>query len=324
MGERVSYQVPKDAAGKRLDHYLAGLVPSLSRSQLEALIEAGKVLVEGASAKKSRKLKGGEAIEVFLPDPPEETPRPQDLPLHFLYEDQDLVVLDKAPGVVVHPAAGVPDGTLVNALLFHVKDLGEGEEGALPGIVHRLDRDTSGCLVVAKHERALHALQASFQERLVEKRYLALCHGVPEKESFTLDTPYGRHPTVRTRYTTRRPTGKPRRAVSHVKVLERFSGAALVEVLLETGRTHQIRVHLSESGHPLLADREYGGTKREARLPADAPARRAAEAIGRQALHAQRLSFPHPSTGVTVTCESSLPEDFARALALLRGIPADR
>lgn len=319
MSERVRHQVPPEAAGTRLDQFLAARHADLSRSRLQQLIEQGAVLVDGAAVRPSRRLRGGESIEVAIPDPVPAAPQPQDLPLRILHEDADLVVIDKAAGVVVHPAAGVPDGTLVNALLFHVRDLG-GIGGELrPGIVHRLDRDTSGCLVVAKHERALNRLQAAFRERIVEKRYLALVHGVPKEPAFTLDTPYGRHPTDRTRYTTRNPAGPPRRAVSHVRVLERFDGAALVEVELETGRTHQIRVHLSESGHPLLADREYGGRKREAKLPPGAPARLAAEAIGRQALHARRLAFPHPRSGETLRFEAPLPADFEAALAVLQG-----
>ncbi len=318
MSEQLRHQVPPEAKGRRLDQFLADRHAELSRSRLQSLIDEGHVLVDGAPAKAARKLRGGEAIDVEIPDPVPAAPQPQDLPLRMLHEDADLVVLDKAAGVVVHPAAGVPDGTLVNALLFHVRDLG-GIGGELrPGIVHRLDRDTSGCLVVAKHERALVSLQASFRERVVDKRYVALVHGVPQEPAFTVDTPYGRHPTDRTRYTGRRPVGPQRRAVSHVRLLEVFAGASLVEVELETGRTHQIRVHLSEAGHPLLADREYGGRKREAKLRPDDPVRRAAEAIGRQALHARRLSFPHPRTGERLALEAPLPPDFEAALAILR------
>ncbi len=318
MAEQLRPNVPTQAAGKRLEQFLAGLHAELSRSRLQQLIDQGHVLVDGFPAKAARKLRGGEAVDVAIPDPVPATPQPQDLPLRMLHEDADIVVLDKAAGIVVHPAAGVPDGTLVNALLFHVRDLG-GIGGELrPGIVHRLDRDTSGCLVVAKHERALVQLQASFKERVVDKRYVALVHGEVAQDAFTLDTPYGRHPTDRVRYTSKKPVGPPRRAVSHVRVLERYTGATLVEVELETGRTHQIRVHLSESGHPLLADREYGGQKREAKLkPAD-PVRRAAEAIGRQALHARKLSFPHPRTGDLLSLEAPLPPDFEAALAVLR------
>jgi len=318
MSERVILVVPPEAAGQRLDRLLSERHEELSRSRLQSLIEQGRVTVDEGPAKASRRLKGGETIVVEIPDPVPAQPQAQDLPLRILHEDARLVVLDKDAGIVVHPAAGVPDRTLVNALLFHVKDLG-GIGGELrPGIVHRLDRDTSGCLVVAKDERTLAKLQDAFRSRQVEKRYVALVHGRVVKDAFTIDTPYGRHPTIRTRYTGRDPSGPSRRAVTHVRVLERFEGATWIEVVLETGRTHQIRVHLSEAGHPLLADREYGGTKREARLrPAD-PARRAAEAIGRQALHARLLAFPHPDTGERLCVEAPPPPDFDAALAILR------
>jgi 23S rRNA pseudouridine1911/1915/1917 synthase len=238
----------------------------------------------------------------------------QALPLTVLHEDADLLVLDKAAGMVVHPARGSPSGTVVNALLHR---MGPGAPGGdRPGLVHRLDKETSGCLVVAKGEAALAGLQAAFKARSVEKRYLALCHGVPAATG-RLDTPYGRHPTDRTRFTSRGQAA--RRAVTGWKVLEAFGGrAALLEVALETGRTHQIRVHLSEAGHPLLADASYGGRRREARLGEDDPVRRAAEAVGRQALHAWRIAFDHPRTGRRVRVEAPLPEDLRRALAVLR------
>lgn len=318
MSESVIHSVPADAAGRRLDQFLTGRHAELSRSRLQALIDQGHVLVDGAPVKASRKLREGEAVAVTIPAPVPAEPEAQDLPLRILHEDEDIVVLDKAAGVVVHPAAGVTDGTLVNALLFHVKDLG-GIGGELrPGIVHRLDKDTSGCLVVAKHDQALTTLQEAFKARIVDKRYLALVHGHPKEARFTLDTPYGRHPTDRVRYTTGRSVGPQRRAISHVEVLEWFEGASLVEVDLETGRTHQIRVHLSETGHPLLADKLYGGQKREAKLPPSSKAWQAARAVGRQALHARSLSFPHPRTGERLTFEAPLPPDFEAALGILR------
>lgn len=319
MSERVTLVVPPEAAGQRLDRLLSDRHEELSRSRLQALIEQGRVTIDDGPAKASRRLKGGETIVVDVPDPVPAKPEAQDLPLRILHEDARLVVLDKQAGIVVHPAAGAPDRTLVNALLFHVRDLG-GIGGELrPGIVHRLDRDTSGCLVVAKDERTLAELQELFRSRRVEKRYVALVHGEVVKDSFTIETPYGRHPTVRTRYTGRNPTGPIRNAITHVKVIERFAGATMIEVLLETGRTHQIRVHLSEAGHPLLADREYGGVKREARLRPQDPVRQAAEAVGRQALHARLLAFPHPGTGERLCIEAPPPADFEAALAALRG-----
>jgi 23S rRNA pseudouridine1911/1915/1917 synthase len=291
------------------------LAPELSRARVQQLLEQGRITVGGQARRASGKVKAGERIEVEIPPPEPTQALPQDLPLAVLHEDRDLLVLDKAAGMVVHPARGTPHSTVVNALLFRL-----GGETAAPsrlGLVHRLDKDTSGCLVVARTEAALHALQAQWKGRSVEKVYLAVCHGALPAEG-RLDTPYGRHPRDRTRYTGR--LQSPRRAVTSWRVVERFAGgASLVEVVLHTGRTHQIRVHLFEAGHPLLGDPVYGGRRREARLPAEDPVRRAAEAIGRQALHAARLSFDHPRTGRRLTFEAPLPADLARGLAVLRG-----
>lgn len=297
---------------------LARLAPGLSRARIQRLVEEGRVLLGGRRAKASARLRGGEEVEVDVPPPEPSGAVAQDLPLAVLVEDRDVVVLDKAAGMVVHPARGSPHSTVVNALLHRLGGGGEGPAGdpLRLGLVHRLDKDTSGCLVVALTEGALAALQAQWKGRTVEKVYLALCHGAPPAEG-RLDTPYGRHPRDRTRFTGR---GKgSRRAVTAFRTLERFGReAALVEVRLETGRTHQIRVHLSEAGHPLLADAVYGGTRREGRLPAGGLARLAAAAIGRQALHAVRIAFDHPRSGRRVVVEAPLPADFRRALAVLR------
>jgi len=308
----------------RLDAALPRLWPDLSRARAQKLIEGGQVTVGGAAGKGSRRLAGGERIEVTLPPPEPSGLVAQDLPLTVLHEDADLLVLDKAAGMVVHPARGTPAGTVVNALLHRLGPAAASDRSGAPpapgglrlGLVHRLDKDTSGCLVVAKREAALTTLQAAFQARQVEKTYLALCHGRPPDEG-RLETLYGRHPADRTRYTTRVRSG--RRAATGWRVRERFGDrAALLEVSLETGRTHQIRVHLSEAGWPLLADAVYGGARREARLPPDDPVRRAAEAVGRQALHAWRLAFAHPRTGRRLSVEAPLPPDLEAALRLLR------
>jgi 23S rRNA pseudouridine1911/1915/1917 synthase len=318
--ERRTLVAPPGLAGVRLDVALVRLAPDLSRARVQRLIEDGRVRVGGRPAKASARLHGGEEIELELPPPEPSGLVAQPLPLTVLFEDDDLLVLDKAPGMVVHPARGTPHSTVVNALLFR---LGAGAgpaatDAAVPrlGLVHRLDKDTSGCLVVAKTEGALVALQAQWKGRTVEKVYLALCHGVLPPAG-RLDTPYGRHPRERTRFTGRVESG--RRAVTEWRLREAFGAAAsLAEVTLHTGRTHQIRVHLSESGHPLLGDALYGGTRREARLPPTDPARRAAEAIGRQALHASRLAFDHPRTRRRLSFEAPLPADFEQALAILR------
>lgn len=258
-------------------------------------------------------------MEVDVPPPEPSGFVPQDLPLAVLHEDADLVVLDKAAGMVVHPARGAPHSTVVNALLHRLASAGEGAGGVVPrlGLVHRLDRDTSGCLVVAKTEAALSALQAQWKARTVEKTYLAICHGTPAAQG-RLETPYGRHPRDRTRFTSR---GRgSRRAETAWRTLERFGKeASLVEVTLHTGRTHQIRVHLSDAGHPLLGDAVYGGVRRESRLPESSAARRAALALGRQALHASRIAFDHPRTGARLAIEAPLPQDLRQAIEVLRG-----
>ncbi len=307
------YQAPAELAGVRLDVALTRLCPDLSRARVQRLLEEGRVRLGGRAAKPAQRLRGGEALEVEIPPPEPSGLVAQALPLTVLHEDRDLLVLDKAAGMVVHPARGSPHSTVVNALLHR---LGSGA-GARVGLVHRLDKETSGCLVVARTEEALAKLQAAFRAREVQKRYLALCHGRLAPVG-RLETPYGRHPRDRTRYTSR---GKhARRALTAWRVREAFGEAAtLAEVELHTGRTHQIRVHLSESGHPLLADPTYGGRKREARLAADHPARLAAEAVGRLALHAWKLSFAHPRTGKALQLEAPIPADLQAALDVLRG-----
>ena len=307
------HRAPPEARGERLDQYLSRAFPELTRSRIQGLIEAGHAQVDGKSAKASLRLKGGELLSLHVPAPVPAIPLPEELPITVLHEDKDLVVVDKAAGMVVHPGAGHASGTLVNALLHRVKDL-SGVGGELrPGIVHRLDKDTTGCLVVAKHEKALVALQKAFKSRGVDKTYLALVHGVPKAAEARIETLYGRHPVNRQRFTGKVKEGKP--AITVYRVLESFEGAALVEVDLLTGRTHQIRVHLCEAGHPLLGDALYGaGRKAKGKV-----AEQAQEVVGRQALHAWKLSFPHPRTGKALHVEAPVPKDFTAALKVLRG-----
>lgn len=290
---------------------MATSLPELSRSRVQALLEAGRVLVDGRPGRAALRLKGGESLEVSVPPPEPAIPEAEDLPLTVLHEDRDLLVLDKPAGLVVHPAAGHARGTLVNALLHHVSGL-SGVGGVLrPGIVHRLDKETSGCLVVAKNDAALQGLQRAFQARTVEKTYLALVHGHPPATG-RLETLHARHPRDRKRFTGRTTTGKP--AVTTWRTRAVLDGATLLEIGLETGRTHQIRVHLSELGHPLLGDTLYGGTRR-----GDARVKAVQSQLGRQALHAWRLVFPHPRTGRPVAAEAPLPADLTGAIHALGG-----
>jgi 23S rRNA pseudouridine1911/1915/1917 synthase len=298
-----------------VDQHLAKAWADLTRSRIQGLIEDGHVLMDGKPAKAKFRLRGGELLSVSIPAPVAAIPLAEELPIEVLHEDRDLVVVNKAAGMVVHPGAGHASGTLVNALLHRVKDLA-GVGGELrPGIVHRLDKDTTGCLVVAKHEQALVALQKSFKTREVEKTYLALVHGHPKKPEDRIETLYGRHPVHRQRFTGKVKEGKT--AITVYRVQELFEGAALVELDLLTGRTHQIRVHMAEAGHPLLCDALYGAGRKGKGSVAQAQ-----EALGRQALHAWRLAFNHPRTGKRLELEAPLPPDLEAALDVLREAPA--
>ncbi len=300
-----------NARGDRLDQFLARAYPELTRSRLKDLIEDGRASTGDRVLKASYRMRGLEEIRLVIPAPVQSELTAEDLPLSVLFEDRDLLVIDKAPGMVVHPAAGHADGTLVNALLHHVKDLQAIGGELRPGIVHRLDRDTSGCLVVAKNEQALVALQAEFKARRTEKTYLAIAQAkapVPA-EWVRIETLYGRHPIHRKKFTGKVREGK--QAVTEYRALENFPGAALLEIRLLTGRTHQIRVHLSEGGLPLLGDDVYGKTARGSLLEAR-------DRLDRQALHAWKLSFKHPRTGKERLFEAPIPADFEAALQLLR------
>ena len=303
-----------DRAGERLDRLIARFVPELSRARAQQLIASGLVSVAGRPcAKAAERPAAGARVAVTVPAARPVALEPEDLRLPVLYEDGELLVIDKPAGLVVHPGAGISRGTVVHGLLYQVSGL-RGVGGELrPGIVHRLDKDTSGCLVVAKTEQALRGLQAQFKSRQVEKRYRALVHGAPP-ESGEIDAPLARHPVDRKRFTSRGTAG--RRAVTRFTVLARAEGAAWVDVELLTGRTHQIRAHFADRGWPLFCDKLYGGTRKEG-PSAPARVRAAAAALGRQGLHALRLAFTHPLTGARVECEAPLPSDLRAALGEL-------
>ncbi|MDY6794259.1 MAG: RluA family pseudouridine synthase [Actinomycetota bacterium] len=303
--EKYRLIVGEDDDGIRLDRFLSGRIP-ISRTQAQRLISERLIRVEGEVKSKNHRLHTGLVVEAELPEPREPEPEPQDIPIDIVYQDGDLAVVNKPAGLVVHPAAGHVDGTLVNALLFRIKDL-SGVGGVLrPGIVHRLDRLTSGLLVVAKNDEAHVKLQEMVQDRVLKRYYLALVHGIPKTRLGTVDAPVGRDAEDRKKMAVTTERGRPSRTL--FKVLHAFPEAALLEVELITGRTHQIRVHLSYIGHPVVGDSEYGHkVKIERRL-----------GLERQFLHAKRLAFPHPRTGKEMDFEVPLPLDLETALERLR------
>jgi 23S rRNA pseudouridine1911/1915/1917 synthase len=303
------FVVAPAAAGQRLDVFLSQEIAEVSRSQLARQIGEAAVTVNGAAGVPSRKLHAGDVIVWEPPAVVATEIAAEAMPLRIVHEDRWLVVIDKPAGLVVHPAPGHEAGTLVNALLAHCRDL-RGIGGELrPGIVHRIDKDTSGLLVVAKDDQTMNALGAAFKAHTIERVYEALVAGAPPGASGRIDTFYGRDPRERKKFSSRVRSGK--RAVTNWKVVARFAGAARMEARLETGRTHQVRVHLAALGCPLLGDKVYG------RPPRDLKIRAIAAALGRQALHARLLGFVHPATGKTMTFSSDPPPDMQAALAAL-------
>jgi 23S rRNA pseudouridine1911/1915/1917 synthase len=314
MNSIVSFLVYSQDSGKRLDVFLSQKDPALSRSQIKRLIETGKVRVEGRKTKPGLKLRENEMVALTVPEPQKMEVEAEAIPLKVLYEDRHLIVVDKPAGLVVHPGAGNYSGTLVNALLHRCPDLA-GIGGVLrPGIVHRLDKDTSGVLVVAKDDPAHRSLSDQFRKHTAERRYMGVVFGQLSDEG-QVDAPVGRHPTQRKKMSAR--PRKGREARTHWRVLERFRSFNLAEFRLETGRTHQIRVHLSSIGHPILGDPLYGGRKRLASVE-PLPLRQGLQRLKRQALHAASLGFVHPATGEALEFASPLPEDIREAVDLLR------
>ena len=314
-GTQHRFTVAPEEEGARLDLFLTGRETALSRARIQRAVSEGLVTVNGRPARAGRRVKAGEDVAICIPPPKPIGVLPEAIPLKILYEDPFIVVVDKPAGMVVHPAVGHPGGTLVNALLHHCRDL-SGIGGALrPGIVHRLDKETSGLLVVAKADAAHRGLAGQFKRREVKKTYQAVVYGDPKTEEGRVEAPVGRHPTDRKRMSVR--SGRGKEAVTIWRVRERFGAAALLEVDIETGRTHQIRVHLTEAGYPVVGDRVYGGAGR-IRTVGDAAIRTAMKALERQALHAWRLSFAHPVTGEALQFTSPLPEDMANLCAFLR------
>jgi 23S rRNA pseudouridine1911/1915/1917 synthase len=306
---------PPDAGPMRLDLFISRELADETRAAVQRLIENGNVLVDGQTAKASLKLKGGEGIALSIPEPQAAEPQAEEIPLEVLYEDHDLIVINKPAGMVVHPGAGNSTGTLVNALLAHCTDL-SGIGGELrPGIVHRLDKDTSGVLVAAKNDHAHQALSAQFSVHSIKRIYQALVYGSPATDSGKIEGIIGRHPTERLRQSGKARSGK--HAVTRWRVKERYGRMTLVELRLETGRTHQIRVHLSEAGFPLLGDQLYPDGGRFNNLK-DPQLRKMIAAFGRQALHAHTLGFIHPTSGEYMEFTTEMPEDMAALVEYLR------
>jgi len=314
MNSILSFLVHSQDSSKRLDVFLSQKGPALSRSQIKKLIETGKVQIDGRKAKAGLRLRENEVVTLTIPEPRRLEIEAEAIPLKVLYEDRHLIVVDKPAGLVVHPGAGNYSGTLVNALLHRCPDLA-GIGGVLrPGIVHRLDKDTSGVLVVAKDDLAHRSLSDQFRKHTAERNYVGIVFGQLSEEG-QVDAPVGRHPTQRKKMSAR--PWKGREARTYWRVLERFRSFNLAEFRLQTGRTHQIRVHLSSIGHPILGDPLYGGRKRLASVES-LPLRQGLRRLKRQALHATSLGFVHPVTGDVLKFSSPLPEDIQEAIALLR------
>ncbi len=301
--DRFCFEITENEDGERIDKCLAALTDSLSRSYIQRLIKDEAVRVNGSPVKGSYRVKQEDQLEFELPEAVEPDIEPEDIPLDILYEDKDVIVVNKPKGMVVHPAAGHYSGTLVNALMFHCGKELSGINGCMrPGIVHRIDMDTTGSVIACKNDMAHNCIAEQLKEHSLTRRYVAICHGVLREDKGTIDRPIGRHPTERKKMAVNERNGK--RAVTHYKVLQRFRDYTYIECRLETGRTHQIRVHMASIGHPLLGDEVYSNRKSPYKLQG-------------QTLHAKILGFRHPSTGEYIETEAPLPEYFEHLLKVL-------
>ena len=298
------FQITEEQEEERVDKCIAALIDSLSRSFIQKMIKEGRVCINGLPVKASYQVKAGDDLSFLLPKAQEPDIEPEDIPLDILYEDSDVLVVNKPKDMVVHPAAGHYSHTLVNAVLYHCRGQLSGINGVLrPGIVHRIDKDTTGVLIVCKNDRAHNALAEQLKEHSITRKYRAIVCGNLKEDEGTVDAPLGRHPQDRKKMAIVRSGGK--RAVTHYRVLERFGNYTYIECRLETGRTHQIRVHMASLGHPLLGDEIYGRAKSPFKLEG-------------QTLHAMVLGFIHPTTGEYMEFEAPLPEYFEKLLEKLR------
>lgn len=316
IGEPVTLHVGRSISQRRIDKYLHGRFSNLSRRFIQDAIKAGGVTVNGKTVRQSLKLSPGDIVELTLPEPPSKDILPEDIPLQIIYEDEDIIVLNKQPGILVHPARGNTHGTLVNALAFYSDELSNGLGEFRPGIVHRLDRDTTGVMVVTRNNTAQWRIAKQFERREVNKTYLAIVHGTPELTRDRINAPLGVHPRVREKYAIRTETGKE--AITFYEVLEAFRGFSLLKMTPKTGRTHQIRVHLLYIKHPIVGDDMYGGKLVYPWQLADAEPAAQEPIMDRVALHAFSLEFKHPTSGEMVKFEALLPEDMQALLDALR------
>jgi 23S rRNA pseudouridine1911/1915/1917 synthase len=312
---RLTLKVGNSVRERRIDKYLHRRFSNFSRVMLQEIIKAGGVKVNGKPVKPSFQINPGDIVELTLPELPSKDIPAEDIPLNIIYEDSDIIVLNKPPNMIVHPARGNTYGTLVNALVFHSDKLSSGLGEFRPGIVHRLDKNTTGVMVVAKNDIAQWKIAKQFEQRKTKKSYLAIVHGTPDLTADRINAPLGVHPKVREKYAIRE-TGKE--AITFYKVIESFRGFSLLELNPKTGRTHQIRVHLSSIKHPIVGDDMYGGKLVYPWQLADEEPAVQAPVISRVALHAWTLEFIHPTTKKPVKFEAPLPEDMQNALVLLR------
>ena len=315
-GESLTLHVGSSIKERRIDKYLHGRFSNLSRRFLQDAIKAGAVKVNGKTVKPSFKLSSADVVELTLPEQPSKDILPEDIPLNIIHEDDEIIILNKQPGILVHPARGNTHGTLVNALAFYCDTLSSGLGEFRPGIVHRLDRNTTGVMVVAKNDAAQWKIAGQFERRQVNKTYLAIVHGTPDLTRDRINAPLGVHPRMREKYAIRPETGKE--SITFYEVLESFRGFSLMKMTPKTGRTHQIRVHLSYLKHPIVADDMYGGKLVYPWQLTDAEPTTQEPVIDRVALHASTLEFKHPTTDEMVKFDAPLPDDMQTLLDMLR------
>ena len=315
-GGKLRLRVGDSVKQRRIDKYLQGRFSNLSRAMIQRAIKSGDVLINSSPVKPSQKINAGDIIELTVPEQPKREIEGEEIPLEVLYEDEDLIIINKQPDIVVHPARGNLSGTLVNALVHYSENLSSGLGEFRPGIVHRLDRNTSGVMIVTKNDVAQWKVAKQFERRTTRKTYIAIVHGRPELHSDRISAPLGIHPRVREKYAIRPDSGKE--AITTYEVMELFRGFAMVKLFPHTGRTHQLRVHMAYLKHPIVADDMYGGKLVYPWQLKDVPQRPQAPILKRTALHAFSIEFKHPTTGKIVKFQAPLPEDMQTLLDMLR------